>query len=1028
MYIADLSIKRPVLITMIMAMLLLFGIIGYINLPLNLMPQIKIPFVTVQTIYPGAGPTQIETLITKKIEDEIGSISRIKTVKSFSLDSVSIILIEFELGKDPDVANQEVKDKVDAIINKLPDDAETPVIEKLDITAIPILNLVIGGNIDATDLLELVETHVKDSLSRVDGVGRVSVAGGRDREIRVEFDNKVIYENSINLTQVAGILSAANKDMPGGNFQSEGQDFSVRLKGELSSVEELRNLDIPTASGIKKLWQLADIDDSGADVRQRTIFYDNIIDQKQETSILLSVIKSPDGNAVEVAKKVRKILPKIQSELPRGVSLQIIGDASEFIRMSVQDTLGNILMGIGLTALILLFFLHDFRSTLIVAITMPLSIIPTFMVLNALGMSLNVMSLMGLSTAVGVLVMNSVVILENIFRHKEMGHSKKEAASSGTSEVAVAVIAATLTNIAVFVPLANMGGIAGLFLKDFALTVAFATAFSLIVSFTLTPMLASLIIPEKKKKNNPIGAALERMFHSWERSYAIVLEKVLHSRVRSGLLILATVAAFVGTMALFGKIPFEFVPMMDEGSINIKVELPQGYDLSETAALLKEVEDHVVAYDSVKTVVTKLGQISSMDSGTNMAVMNIKLVEKSLREPHTVIAAQIGEGLSALPNARIRVTALGGMGGGEAAVSFYLLGEDITVLEGYSRQLKESMANIDGLINVDKSSKAGKPEITILPYRQKLSDMGISVQELALAMRAAIEGMVMTQYKEGGREYDIRVTLKDEDVSSYDDIRDIAVATQSGIYPISYFADVKITEGINKILHTDKVKSIEFTADTMPGVALGTVTGPIEEAVEGLEMAEGYKLKWAGDAEMMKETVLNMIFVFILAIVLTYMLLSAILEKFGQPVLILSTVPLSLIGVVLAFLITGQTMNIVSMMAIVMLVGMVVNNAILILEYTNQLRAGGMDIRSALLKACPTKLKPILMANIATMLGMLPMALGIGESAAEMRQPMGIVSIGGLITATFLSLFVIPSLENLIESRKLKEKKNETNS
>ncbi|MCK5198589.1 MAG: efflux RND transporter permease subunit, partial [Spirochaetales bacterium] len=318
MYIANLSIKRPVLVTMFMTVLLLFGIIGYMNLPLNLMPEAKIPFVTVQTIYPGASPIQIETLITKKIEDEIGSISRIKKVNSFSLDSVSIVLIEFELEKDPDVANQEVKDKVDAIINKLPEDAEIPVIEKLDITATPILDLVIGGNIDATDLLELVDLYVKDSISRVDGVGSVSVTGGRDREIRVEFDNKVVFENSISLIQVGGILSAANKDMPGGDFQSGGQDFSVRLKGELSSIEELKNLDIPTASGIKKLRQLADIVDSGADVRKRTIFYDNTIYQKQDTSILLSVIKSPDGNAVEVAEKVRKILPKIQSELPLG--------------------------------------------------------------------------------------------------------------------------------------------------------------------------------------------------------------------------------------------------------------------------------------------------------------------------------------------------------------------------------------------------------------------------------------------------------------------------------------------------------------------------------------------------------------------------------------------------------------------------------------------------------------------------------------------------------------------------------------
>lgn len=1006
------------MMTMFLAALLLFGAIGYFGLALNLMPDAAVPFVTIQTVYPGAGPEQVATQITERLEDEVSTVSEIRSIQSFSLDSASFFILEFELSKDPDVATQEVKDKVDLIINELPADAETPVVEKIDITAAPIVDIVMSGDMDPVELSRMAETTVKDELSRIAGVGSVSISGAREREIRVEFDNRVVYENAVSLAQVAQVLAAANLDMPGGNMQARDMDFSVRMEGQFSTVDELEDLDIPTGNGTRRLGSIATVRDTGEDVRERTILFDAQAGERDENTVLVGVVKSPDGNTVDIAQSVNARLAGIEAQLPEGVDLRVTSDDSILIRDTVRDTLTNIGLGIILTATVLLLFLHDLRSTLIVALAMPMSIIPTFFVMQLFGMSLNLMSLMGISTAVGVLVMNSVVVLENIFRHKEMGHDRRTAAASGTSEVVVAVVAATMTNIAVFLPMANMQGIAGLFLQEFALAVSFATVFSLVISFTLTPMLASVLLPEHDKKKHPLGDRLERGFHSMERGYRRILERVLHSRLRSAALIGVTLAVFAVSLLGFGAVPFEFQPAQDQGRVRIEVEAPQGTDLETTAEILGDIEDEVARHGEVVTAVTTLGSTSGTSSGTNLATMNVELVDATERDRDSVVAARMAETLADIPGARIRAgVATNAMGGG-AAVTFYLQGTDTTELAGYARRLRPRLQDIPGLINVDISTKPGKPEVVLHPDRLKLNDAGLTVQDLAMAMRAAVEGMVTTTFREGGEEYDIRVTLNDADLRGSDDVGNIMVPTRAGLFPLGHFAEVDVQQGINQILREDKIQAVEITAGLAPGYVLGEVSEPIETAVAGLDMPEGYELSWGGDTELLNETVREFLFVFVLAVVLTYMLLAAILEKFGQPVLILSTIPLSLIGVSVAFLLTGKTMNIVSMLAIVMLVGLVVNNAILILDYANQLRRRGSSVRAALLDAAPTKLKPILMANIATMLGMLPMALGIGASGAELRQPMGIVSIGGLFAATFLSLFVIPALENVIESRK----------
>lgn len=1003
---------------MFAAALLLFGIMAYIKLPLNLLPDTQFPILTIQTVYPGASPDQIENLITKKIEDEISSISMIDSITSYSMNSASVIIVQFDLDKDVDVANQEVKTKLDSIAGDLPDNAQTPSLSKVDLTATSVINLVLSGDLEPEELSALAEGPVKDALSKISGVGTVNISGGRDREVRVTLDNRTVFENSLNLTQLAGIIAQSNLDMPGGNFTNEEEEYGVRLEGEISGLEELSRIMVPTSSGFRELGHLADISNGPEVVRERVSFFDLEAGTGDDEVISLSVIKSAEGNPVAISDEIKNRLPSIEERLPGGVSLQIAKDESLQIENTFNDTLSNIIMGIVLTALIILVFLHDLRSTLIVALSMPLSIIPTFIILDSMGISLNLLSMMGISVSVGVLVQNSVVVLENIFRHRKMGHDGKESASRGTGEVTLAVIASTMTNVCVFLPLGLMDGMAGLLIKDFAITVVIATLFSLLVSFTLTPMLASLILKGQMGTKKGVGLFIENAFAAVERAYARALSAILKSRLRSSVVIITTIGVFVIAMLQFGKIPFENMPAMDSGNIHAEVELPYDASLEQTAEKLEEIQSILMGNDEIEKIMTSLGSLSGTDAGTNLAKITINLIDSDQRDSSFVLAEKMGRQLAHVTNAEIRIAASSGMGAmAGSPVNFYLQSDDSGELLRLSRDFEEILKTIPGLTSVDSSVKPGKPEIVLTPDRQALSNEAMTVQDLAMAMRASIEGLVLTQLKEEKGEYDIRVSVREADVSTPEAIGNIAIAARSGVYPLSRFAEVSFGSSTGNLLRIDKGSSVEFTADLLSGYVIGDVTEIIEETADQF-LPEEVEFKWGGDAEMMKETVSNMAQAFIIAIVLTYMLLAAVLEKLGQPLLILSTVPLSLIGVVALTLATGTTMNLVSMMAIIMLVGLVVNNAILILDYTNQLRREGLSVHDALIKACPTKLQPILMANLATILGMLPMAMGIGASGAEMRQPLGLVSIGGLLAATVLTLFVIPAIENALEGKK----------
>ncbi len=1027
MHIVDIAIKRPVTIAMAALALVLFGILAYTSLPVSLLPETAVPVVTVQTIYGGASPVTVETQLSQKIEDQLFSIGELDSITSYSMDSVSVVVATFRDGKDENLALQEVKDKIDAITNQLPSGAEKPLITKMDITTgTPVMNIILEGNMSETELYEYAATVIQDQLAQVTGVGSVEIAGGQQREIRVELHKAAVFERFLPVEQIAGILTRANMEIPGGNVDFEGEDIPVRFKGELESLEAVEDIDIPTHAGVFKLRQLADVRDSQTAVRERTVFLDKTSGSRNEGALLLRVYKNPSANTVSVIDGVTKRIPLIEQDAGNSISLKVIREDAGFIRDSVNDTLSNLVMGIILTGLVLLVFLHDLRSTLIISIAMPFSIIATFFVMQFMGISINVLSLMGLSCAVGTLVANSVVVLENIFRHKEKGLSRTEAASTGTKEVITAVIASTLTNVAVFVPLGGMQGAMGQIISHFAYTVVISTVFSIIVSFTLTPLLASRLLPETTKPQGTISIKLEAFFKKLEILYGKSITFLMRRRLHGGIVIITVFIVFVISIMAFSKIEMELVPSSDGGKIQVNVELPQGSDLNQTAVILTEIEKRLAGYDEVQTILTSLGNAGSMERDVSVALMEISLVSKDRRsQSNSALAAAMTRTLSTIPGADIRVTAPSEMVIAQgAAVDLYLKGNDNAVLQEIADDLRKRIAAVPGAMNVTMNTKTGKRELVFEPDRKQISQDGLSVQAVAVSLRAAIDGVVSTTYKEGGEEYDIRVKMAESSLQDIEDIRNIPIVTAAGMYPLSRYANVSFENGYNMIMRVNKQRAIELTADLLPGYTQGAVLSGVMSAAGEIKLPAGYSISQAGLSDSMNEGMISMGIVFITAILLVYMLLAAVLESVVQPLFILSTVPLSIIGIAAACLLTNTVLNNIAMIGIVMLVGIVVNNAILVLDYYNQLRREGMDMKTAMITACPAKLKAILMSNIAIILGMIPMALGIGASLAEMRQPMGILVSGGIISSTIMTLWLIPSLELVLNSKKKRTKKS----
>lgn len=1053
MILADISIKRPVMMTMVIMAFGVIGLFSLVELGIDMFPQIEFPFVTVRTIYPGAGPEEIETLISKPVEEEVGSINGVKNITTISQEGISFVFIEFQMEVDVDIASMDVKEKVDAIRYKLPEDAEAPSISKFDINAIPIIDLAVSSARPLEEVYKICKDEIKPELAKINGLANIELVGGKEREIRIEVDKNALSARDLSLMNIIAAVSGENLNIPSGHIIEGRKEYSIRMEAEFTDVDEIGEVKIPVHEG--EPVRLADV----------AHVYDDFKEQRElarfngETSVGMSLVKRSDANTVEVAREVKKSLNFLKTALPPGIIISLARDRSQFIEDSVQDVTSNMILGVLLTAVVLLLFLHSWRGTVIAAIAMPVSIVSTFTLLRFADFTLNMMTLMGLAISVGILVANSIVVLENIERYRGMGVSTREAASKGTGEIAIAVAAATLTNVVVFTPIAFMSGITGQFFRQFGLTVTFATIFSLLVSYTLTPMMASMKIrrnfyallglvivivvyrsmgllmtavimlvfglfglTEILGLKAKAAAKWDAVFDNMKEYYRRTLGWAISHRKA---VVFTIIGLFIASVFLMRFIGSEFFPSTDEGVFSISVEMPSGTNLEQTNKALERIEKELSGEKAVETVYTALGKSESgivdIGGGVHLGLVVVQLVDKEKRDFSTEeFLNRLRMRLADIPDAKLVLALTESMGGGGSGLEIEITGPRMSELVELSNRVKQIVAETPGAVDVASSWKIGKPELNITPHRPAMADMGVTAGQVAMSLRTMIEGQVASKFRQEGDEYDIRVKLSQRDRESLQQVEEYIILTPNGAAPLSRLADIEYTEGPTSILRKNKQRMVTISSN-ISGRTLGEIQAQIQKNLKTLEVPPGYKIHFGGESEMMAESFTELLKALLLAIILTYMLMAAILESYKNPFVIILTLPLGFIGVVLSLIMTGNSLSMLSLMAMVMLVGIVVNNGILLIDYIGVLRKEGKVLREAILEACPIRLRPILMTNIATILAMMPLALGLG-AGGEFRAPMAIVSIGGLITSTIFTLYLIPTIYASFEGIRKLEK------
>ena len=1007
MNLAKICIEQPVLAVMLNLVFIFLGIISFLTLTMDLFPEVDIPTVTVRTVWLGADPKEIESQVTKEIEDAISTISGIESIKSYSLDSVSIVTIEFEFGTDVDFAHIDVKDKVDAIIANLPDDADPPTAEKFDIGASPILELMVTGDRPLREIYDLVDGEMKDALSRVQGVASVDILGGEKREIQVNLSKERLKGYGLSITDVVRAVEAGNVSSPAGRITQSKDEFTVRMEGEFVSLSELWHLDIFLRSGgAVKLGELASVDDTSTEKRM-TARYDG------QEGISLSIIKLSDAQPIKLVDDVRKTIKVLETQLPADMEIEVIKDESVNILDSVNDVQTNIIIGVILTSIILYLFLHNLRMTIIVAVVMPACILSAFLLMSAFGFTLNMMSMLGLGLSIGTLVVNAIVILENVTRRLDAGEPAKIAAAEGTKEVTIAVIGSTMTNIFAFIPIAFMSGIVGSFFVEFGLTVVFATIFSLWISFTMTPMLAAYLLKPKEEGQVPnlFFRLWDRGMESLERSYARVLGwslKYLWVNV------LIAIVLIVGAVFLLGTLDSEFIPESNGDFIIINVELPPGTTLVETDEMTLEMEAILKNSPEVKNVLTKIGKSGRTNEGVEYAELLVVLPTD-----HKKHVLEVNDELRSLLEGKfpgvIRQQVLPGTGGlpGGADITIELLGNEKEKLIEITNQVKGIVDKMPELVETRTTVRTGKPQMTFLPDRNRLKDYGLTVAEVGQVLSYSLTGATVSTYEEGEEEYDIRVQLAKTDLDIAESVDRILIQTQKGLVPLSALGSLIERPVETQIARKDKQKMFIIEANILDG-SLGSVTSQIRQQVNQIELPPGYQIRMGGDAEQQTESFQAIGVALVQAIILTYMLLAALLGSYLYPFTIMLTLPLGLVGAVLSMSIFGLTINMFSLLAVIMLVGIVVNDAILLLDQTRIFRQEGLPIKEALLKACPLKLRTIIMTNLTINISMFPQTLG-DRGTAIMRATLAGVEIGAIIVQTICTLTIIPVLYTILD-------------
>jgi hydrophobic/amphiphilic exporter-1 (mainly G- bacteria), HAE1 family len=1024
MKIIETSVSKPVLVTMIILAMAGIGAFCYMQSARELFPDIEIPVVTVTTYYEGAGPDEVEQLISKELEDEISTVEGIKHLKSISQQGLSLVMAEFYLETDVDVATADVRAKVNLVRSQLPEEADDPIVMKFDFNAQPIMQLSVSAARSLREVFQMADKRIKDRISTVPDVASVTIIGGEEREIHILADQQRLRSEGLSITDVVAAVAAANIESPGGHISQNSREYNIRLRGKFANLDEIRNLRVMTPGGRSiYLRDIAEVKDTFKEIRER-------VRADGKVCVGMSVQKRAGGNSIAVDTAVRKQLEELKKILPSDYEILIQDEQATWITSSIRNVFENMGIGIVLTAVALFLFLHSFRAVLIISLTMPISVAATFILMYLMGITMNMMSLMGLAMTIGVLVNNAILVLENIVRYLHLGHSSGKAAVEGTTEIAVAVASMTLTNVVVFVPIAFMGGIVGQFFKDFGLTAVFATIVSLFVSFTLAPMMASKLLSKKTTEFAGSGLfqrfdrAFDLGFQHLRTSYIHCLNWFLRYRVISVILV---ILLFLSSFGLAKYIGSEFITNMDQGKFVITLEMPVGSRFEETdqATTLAEsvlTEENVLP--ELVSIYSSVGKLSGGDLGgssqaVNIAQINVKLTDKDKRSLSTrEIMDRLRPTLAKahIPGARIKLMEISGGGGGEAPIQLEIMGDDIKRINEFAHKIMSIMSDpelVPGTIDIDTNYRLGQPEIHIVPDREKCRDNLVDTRFLTQVVAATFEGLIVSEYRDGAFNYDIRVKADEQSRKTLGDIEEVTVVNRNGsLIPLPELAAIRYTTGPAQLFRKNRQSMITVSCDAS-GRSSGQVVADIDKHIQPL-LTEypDINIFYGGEIEMMQESFTRMGVALIMAVSLTYMLLAALLESFTQPLIIMVSLPLSLIGVFFSLFLMGGTFSIFSIMSIVMLVGLVINNSIIVLDYVNTLRRRGKDRHDAIIEAGSTRLRPILMANLTTVVAMIPLALGMGWGG-EMRAPMAMVQIGGLIAGGGMGLLIVPVIYTL---------------
>ena len=1004
MKLSTMSIKRPVFASVMSFTILLFGVVAFLRLPVREYPDIDPPIISVTTLYRGASPAVVETEITNVLEEQFATLEGVKTMTSSSREQGSVITIEFELNRNVDEAANDVRDRVSRVRSTLPREIDDPVISKVDVNAQPIVWLALSSDRHSgLELTDVADRILKERLQRLPGVGSVIIAGERRYAMRVWLDPLRMASHDLTAQDVEAAIRRENTEIPGGRVEGAEREFSVRTRGELTTPEEFGAIIVAQSKNdIVRLRDVAEVSLGAADERTAVRY-------NGQTAVGLGVVKQSKASTVDVAADVSKALGDLSGLLPAGMKLDIAFDSSTFINSSIDEVKETLIIAMCLVILVVLAFLKSLRATAIPTLAIPISIIGALAAAYFAGFTLNILTLLALVLAIGLVVDDAIVVLENVYRHMEMGKSRLQAALDGSKEIGFAVLATTITLVAVFVPLAFLTGSVGRLFNEFGISLAVAILLSGFVALTLTPMLCSRML---KPLHGTSSSWATRSFDAFFEWLNRIYDRTLRFAMRwKWLTIGGAAAAVVLSVVLFRLLPSELVPIEDRGVAFGIVIAPEGATLDYTDKYMREVESRLLPLPERRSLFSATGLGFGGPGRVTNGFVFLGLAPRSeRRRSQQEIVQALFPRLISIPGVLAFVINPPSLGGSfsSSPVEYVLQGETYEELNQAVGTIMGEASKLGYMINLDTDLRLNKPQLDLTIDRERAAGLGVSVTDIGLTLETFLGGRIVTNFKRGTKQYDCILQMKPSSRSAPDDIREIYLRGKGGLVQLANVVRVEETLAPKELNHYNRVRSATITANLVPGVSLGQALDDLDR-ISAEKLPSGMKRDYAGQSLEFKSSTSSLYFMFLLAIIFIYLVLAAQFESFIHPLTILLSVPLAVFGALLALLIFGQSLNIYSQIGLIMLIGLVTKNAILIVEFSNQLRGQGKSATDAVIEAATIRLRPILMTSLATIFGVLPIAIGLG-AGAESRRPLGLAVVGGMLFSTFLTLVLVPVL------------------